>query len=503
MSKKELALTLPEAPAAVVTETSEEDIKSFKKKTVSGAVSFFIRTVILQLLGFAAQFFLASRLNPSDFGIYGIVIQLNALLTFFSDIGLGATLIQRQAHPTTEEYRTVFTVQQIVTWLVFLLTASFVILGLFTEKIGYEGNLLLLAFALSLPIGSLRTIPTLILERKLDFSKIAAAQLIEQVIYNIVLIGLVLMNWGVLAYAIAVLVRTIVGVIATYRFQSWSFGLAWHKKSFKSVIGMGMKFQTNDLLARIKDQLFYLVFAWALPLEQFGYIQWAKGWSQYPYNLTVQNVIQITFPVYSRLQHDPRLLAKAIEKSLFFISLGIFPILVGMCIFIQPFTDLYQNWGKWQPGIFSFILFTISIGFAAISTPLTNTLNAIGKINTTLKLMIMWTALTWTLTPLFIWPLGYGFDGVAITSFVISITSIIPVIIVKKIIPFSMWDQIWRQLLASMIMAIYGYYFISTWSSSWENFGIGIASAGLLYVVVMLLCGYDKTKTEVQSLINK
>ena len=62
----------------------------------------------------------------------------------------------------------------------------------------------------------------------------------------------------------------------------------------------------------------------------------------YPYNLTVQNVMAITFPTFSRLQKRPALLKKAIEKSIFFISLSIFPILVGMSVFIQPLTRVFS-----------------------------------------------------------------------------------------------------------------------------------------------------------------
>jgi hypothetical protein len=74
------------------------------------------------------------------------------------------------------------------------------------------------------------------------------------------------------------------------------------------MLGFGAKFQLNDFLARIKDQLYFLVLGQVLPLNQFGFIQWAKNWSMYPYNLTVQNVMAITFPTFSRLQKRKDLL---------------------------------------------------------------------------------------------------------------------------------------------------------------------------------------------------
>jgi len=303
---------------------------------------------------------------------------------------------------------------------------------------------------------------------------------------------------GSIAYAYAILARSIVGVVVMFVLQPWSIGFALNKTSLKSLLGFGVKFQINDFLARIKDQLFYLVLAMFLPLRDFGYIQWAKNWSMYPYNLTVQNMMAITFPAFSRLQGHSLALKKAIEKSLFFITAAIFPILVGMSVFIFPFISLVPKWGKWQPAALSLILFSLSIAWSAVSTPLTNTLNAIGKINWTLKLMVMWTVLTWILTPVGIY--FFGFNGVAISALLISFTSVLSVYFVKKIVPIDFIDQVWRQLLASVVMSIVGVIGMQFWSQGYLQFSAGVILTGLTYAVTLLIVGKDKVLTEIRSL---
>jgi O-antigen/teichoic acid export membrane protein len=312
---------------------------------------------------------------------------------------------------------------------------------------------------------------------------------------------LVLRGYGLEAYSWAIIARGIVGVITIYILQRWPLGFALDKVALKTILGTGIKFQASDLLARFKDNLTYLIIGWMLPNKEFGYITFAKQFSQMPYNMTVQNVIAITFPAYSRLQKDTVRLGKAIEKTLFFISLSIFPILGGMVVFVQPLTEVVTEYQKWQPAIPLFILMTLSIGWGAISTPLTNTLNAIGQINTTLKLMLMWTALTWILVPISIWQ--FGFTGVGVAAFLISFSSVLPIYYVKKTIPIQAWSQVWRQLLATVVMVVVGYLGLDYWGQNIWWLLTGMIIVGSSYLVSFGLIGWRRLAIELQSLRNK
>ncbi len=481
--------------------TQNDNVHELKKKTVSGAISYMARTLVLYSIGLAASAVLGAYLTVSEFGIYGVVTQIIGLLTFFSDIGLASALIQKKDEPTKVEYRTVFTVQQALSWLIFLITVVLYFSRILEPKIGHAGAMVLLALGLSFPLASLKTIPSVILERKLDFSKLVFPQVIEQIAYSGLLIFFAMKGYGVASYTIAILARSILGVLTMYWIQRWPFGIAWDKTALKEMLGTGVKFQLNDFLARIKDQLFYLVLGIYLPLNEFGYISFAKQWSMMPYQLTVQNVIAITFPTYARLQHDKSLLRKAIEKTLFFISLLIFPMLVGMCILIVPLTQLIVKYQKWQPALLTFFLFTLSIGWSAISTPLTNTLSAVGKINQTLRLMIIWTVLTWILTPIGV--IFFGFNGVALAAMAISFTSVLPIYYVKKIVDIQVWENVWRQFVAAVVMSLVGVFLLPFMKSSFLQVGIGGLAMAASYGTILLIIGKQKLVTELQSLRNR
>lgn len=479
---------------------SQDYVAHVKRQSVRGAASFFLRTVLLQAIGLATIFILSSFFSPEDFAVYGIVVQIIGILVFFSDIGLAAALIQAKSSPTENDYKTAFSLQQLLSWLIFGICVLIATSGFLVDKTGAQtANWILLALGFSFPLASLKTIPAIQLERELDFSKLVIPQIVEQLLFNIILVALAWQGMGAMSYAPAILIRSIVGVVVMHLIRPWwpKFGI--HPSSVKKLLGYGVKFQLNDLLARVKDNLFFLALGLYLPLKDFGYVQWAKNWSMYPYNMTVQNVMAVTFPTFSRLQGQTHLLKRAIEKSLFFISLAIFPILIGMSVFIYPLVTLISQYNKWQPAVLSVIMFTLSILGSALSTPLTNTLNAIGKISTTLKLMVFWTTLTWVLTPLLV--IRFGYQGVAISALVISLTSVMPFWFVKKYVPIEPWDQVWRQVLASLLMAMIGVLGMPWWLTSLPMMMIGMILTSLVYLVVLILTGYQKLKFEVRSIL--
>lgn len=477
---------------------SDEEIRSIKTRTVTGAFSYFFKTLLLQGLGLVTIFLLSAFFEPEDFGVYGYVVQIIGLLIFFSDVGLAAALVQKKQEPTLTDYRTAFTVQQILSWLIVLIVLIINATGIVYRTVGQQGEWILMALAISFPLASLKTISSIQLERELKFSLLIIPQIFEQLAFNGILVYFAWKGMGAGSYTWAILARSILGTIVMLIIRPWKIGLSINKKSLKSMIGFGAKFQFNDFLARIKDQLYFLVLGQVLPLNQFGFIQWAKNWSMYPYNLTVQNVMAITFPTFSKLQKRKDLLKKALEKSIFFISLLIFPILTGMCLMISPLTQVVEQYEKWQPAVASFIFFALSIGWAAISTPLVNALNAIGQINKTLKLMIIWTTLTWTITPITI--LLFGFNGVALAALIVSFSSFLSIKFVRKYVDVDIWQQVWRQLLSVIGMTVVGFALQSLASQSISRFIFSALIIGLSYLIILIIIGHDKLIKEIKSL---
>ena len=463
-------------------QTENEKIQS---KSIQGAMGYALRSLLIQGIGFVAVLLLGYYLSPSDFGVFFSVSAAVNFFTFFSDVGLASALIQKKEEPTVLELRTTFVIQQLLSWGIFALIV--VLTPYWKNELHFEAAALGVMYALgfSFILASFKTIPSILLERKLEFQKLVMPQIIENLVFYGVAVYLASQKYGVSSYIYAILARGIIGVILMYSIQTWDIGLAFSKEALKTLMRFGVKFQLNDLLARIKDDLFIVVLARYIPLNQMGFVSWAKRWSMFPYQLTVNSVMSVTFPTYARLQHDKALLTKAIEFSLYMIALVVFPMIIGMIVVLVPVLNLIPGYAKWLPAATSFYFFGINIMWAALSTPLTNTLNAVGEINKTLKLMIMWTSMTWLFTPIFIH--FFGFEGVSIASAIIALSSVVTVYYVKQIVPIAFVRVVYKQLLAGICMGAVLFLVRERWIHSLPQIALAGVFGALFYVMLMSL----------------
>ena len=115
--------------------------------------------------------------------------------------------------------------------------------------------------------------------------------------------------------------------------------------------------------------------------------------------------------------------------------------------------EIFPAYQKWEPALISLYFFALNTIFSSLSTPLTNFLNAIGKVKITLYFMTFWTAATWILTFILIRKIGY--NGVAIGSFLVSISSVFVIVIAKRYLNFSIVRPVMPQIIATLTMLLF------------------------------------------------
>lgn len=462
-------------------------------KSVKGVFALVSRSFLIQIFGIVTSLLLTIFLDPGSFGVFFVVSSIIVFFNYFQDIGLAAGLIQKKEEPTKSDLRTVFTIQQALVLLLIIPAVFFS--GRISQfyNLNDDGHILLIALLVSFFLTSMRTIPTVLLERKLDYGKLVIPQILENVVYNACLIVFAVMGFGVKSFTIAVLARSIVGLVATYAIQGWPIGIAFNSTSFKKLISFGIPFQTNSILALIKDDFLTIYLGKILPLSQVGYIGFAQRLSFLPLRLVMDNIIKITFPSFSRLQHDPHALKIGIEKSLFIISSAIFPVTVGIIAFSPFLVEFIPKYQKWEPALISVTFFSLSTVLSSISTPLTNFLNAIGKVKITLYFMVFWTAAIWLLTPLLVFRIGY--HGVALSSFLVSLSSVFVFVIARRYVSFSVIRPIHKQFVSACAMFVLALVLKGFVNNFLMMVIVGIITLVFYIMCMMLLARNDIIKT--------
>jgi len=461
------------------------DITLITRRSIRGVLALVSRTFIMQIITFVAGFLLTILLDPSVFGVFFVVSAAIAFLSYFSDIGLAAALIQKKENITEEDLKTTFTIQQI------LVVGVVTIVLFFSKDIGSfynldkQGVVLLQALAIGFFLSSLKTIPSVILERSLKFERLVIPQIVETIFFNVTASTLAFLGVGITSFTFAVLARGVSGLIAIYIISPWRIRFGFYKESAKKLLSFGIPFQFNSFLALVKDDLLVVYLGKVLPLNQVGFIGFAQKWAFTPLRLIMDNVIRITFPSFSRLQDEKKVLTKAIEKSIFAASFFIFPSLLGLVILAPYFIEIIPRYSKWEPSILSLTFFAINAVFSSVSTPLTNALNAIGKIKTTLYLMIFWTVCTWVLTPLAVF--YFGFNAVAAVSALISTSAFLVVFIVRRHIKFNFLRAIIYPLISSLVMGVAIYSLGVEFVKDIWSLILVIAGGAILYFTVIFL----------------
>jgi len=435
------------------TDQSEElNPQMVNSRVRKGVVVLTARTIFIQIISFSANALLTVFLLPVEYGVFFLVSAVINFLGYFSDIGFAASLIQKKEKLSDDDLKTIFTAQQIlVLGLLVLVVLVTPIIGNF-YNFDQTASYLLWALAFSLFLSSLKTIPSVLLERKLEFNKLVIPQIVETVIFNITVVYLAWKGFGVSSFVAAVLFRGLSGLVVTYIVSPWMPSFSFSLKSFKGIMKFGIPYQANAFLAMIKDDGMTLFLGSILGVHGIGLLGWAQKWAYAPLRFFMDQVIKVTFPAFSRLQDNRLELSKAVSKAINFVCLLVFPSLVLLVIIAPSLVQIIPKYNKWEGALFALTILSVTSALAAITTPLTNTLNAIGKISLTFKLMIMWTVLTWIFVPFL--SLSFGLNGAAVGFTLVGLSSFLAMYLVSRYVDINYLAVVGKPILASIVIAV-------------------------------------------------
>ncbi len=479
----------------------ENSNSSIIEQTLKGIVAFISRTVILDVLTVGTSIIIFSIFTPAQVGIYTVVIAIQRVISFFTDFGFGAALVQKKEELTREDLRTSFTLQAALTGGVFFLTLILRSPLSSLLRLNNDAYGLLLALVFTIFLSSFKVIPSILLERKIHFHKLVIPQLVESVVFNLILLTLVLNRFGITAYTWAFLVSSISSVPFYFLVSPWEFGVGVHKASLVH-LKFGLQFQAKNVLATIKDDFLTVILARFLSFAQIGFIGVAQSLAFYPYRYFVDSVTRVTFSTYARFQDDKKMLRLSIEKSLFFVALIMFPLLTGLIIAGPSLIRYFPHWhNKWEGAYISVVFFSLNAMVSSLSGILINVLDSNGKVKWTLQLMVVWTILIWIITPLMIH--FYSYNGVAIASFLVTLTILYTVHLVRKIVDFKFWGSIYQPIVSAGIMGIITYFSCAYFVRSLPELIIMSTVCGGIYFSIMYAFKGKEVVSDIRRIIKK
>ena len=455
--------------------TEELSLDIIKKRVVKGVVVLTGRMFLLQVFSLVAYFFLTILLSVEQLGVFFLVSAVRNFFGYFSDIGLAAAIIQKKEKVEEIELRTTFTVQQILGVVIILVLFATTPLFQSLYKLSQPSIYLLWALGFSLLFSSLRSVPSALMERELQFGKLVIPQMFEMLLFHGITVVLAFAGLGITSFTIATIISGITGLVLTYYMRPWTPALVFNKAAFHRLLRFGLPYQVNTFLAVAKDDGMTLVLGGIIGPAGVSFVGWAQKWANAPLRFFMDSVIKVSFPAFSRMQHNKSELSAAVSRAIFFICSLAFPAIIGLALIAPSLTEIIPKYEKWQPALLALILIGINAGFAAVTTPITNMLNAIGKISITFRLMIMWTLLTWIFIPIL--AVRYNVNGVALGFAIVGMSSLVAIIWSNKFVNIDFIGSVFVPLVSSLGMGV-------------VVFVLGnIIPLGILGVISMLVIG--------------
>jgi len=394
---------------------------SLAKRTADNILWKGGSTSIVTVWTFVVLAVLANILEPSDFGLRGIILIMMGLLTLLADMGLGAAIVHERT-VSREQFSTVFFLNVGVGFVLAatMFFGSKALAAFFQEeRLGPILKVMSLAFV----ICSFGSMFMALLQKKLDFktrSKIEIAEALTSGVSSIVFALLGRGVWSIVyGYILGAFLRVVLLWISADMRPAWFFRLG----EVRSFLKFGVYVLGEQIVGFTSQNLDNIIVGRFLGMEALGYYSLAYSLMLTPAWKISDSVTRVIFPTFALIRDDNARIRDGYLRVLKFIALATFPIMAGM--FAVSRSLIASVYGaKWLPAAAVLEVFCIVGAIQSILSTTSAVQYAKGRSDLSFKLNFV--ALIGNLVAFFV-GVRYGIMGVAI-AFTIWTVILSPVI---------------------------------------------------------------------------
>lgn len=457
----------------------------FRGRTLRGFLLFGAQRVVSLLVTVAGGIALARLLTPEEFGLYAILAFAIGLGVTFSDLGLGAALVQRRDLDPSQSLGVAFALNLgLATALALALTALAPVLARWLAT-ATDVTAPLRCLALLLVLASLRMPAVVLLERRLAYLPLTIAETADTVVFFAVAVAAALAGAGLWSFVLgAVLARaTNVGILwgATRSLPS----LRWRPRDLAPVLKFGVLFQASALVILARDAaLPTVVTAWS-GVTAVGLLNWAATLAFQPLQI-VSIAGRVLFPALSRLQGDARRFAEATERALNRVATILYPTALLLLAGADPIVRFVFG-PAWIPATPALRLFCVTALLGGTATIIVHVLYSLGRADLVLRLNLLWAAIVWGVTVMTVpW---LGFIGFAVASTCMAATVVLAASALRRLVPVRLLRAVRVPLAAGVASALVLGVLAIVWIHDIPSLLIGGGVAVVTYVGFVALLG--------------
>jgi PST family polysaccharide transporter len=336
------------------------EVASIGQRGRAAIIQLTLRTGLLRVISLIGTVLLARILAPADFGAFARIVLVASALTPFGDLGLGATLIQHKVPPTERDLATVFTAQQAM-WLILLALAWLAapLIRSVWSDMPADAEWMIRIAAVAVWLNQIRSVPSAMMSRVLRFGPLATIEVVQQIAYVVVSVGLAIAGAGVWSFVIGLLVQFALGSLLTYIVWGHRPHLGIDRAALRGLMGFGLYYQASNILVVFREALIPVYGGLAGGNTAIGFLTFGQRFGRLLGG--VDEIIgRVAFPAFSRLQTDTRRRALALLHVVETTSI-VFGLVLGWAIAVGPTLISVAFSDTWLPAVPVFQLTAVAV----------------------------------------------------------------------------------------------------------------------------------------------
>lgn len=423
--------------------------ESLKNQTVTSVIWSAIQRFGSLAISFISSIILARLLMPEDYGVIGVLTIFIALSITFIDGGFGSALIQKK-NPTQTDYSTIFYWNILLSiFLYFILfisaplIAAFYDMSILIRVLRVEGIILI--------INAFQIIPNNKLRKQLKFKPLSIIFMLSA--FFSVCTGIILAYYGFGVWSLVAqqLTNGLFITLMLWMYNKWVPSLVFDKKSFTELFSFGGFLLISNLINTFCNNIQGLIIGRLFSVRDMGFYSKARSLEEVPSNGISDVIMQVTYPVFSKIQDDKERLKNILSNIVSSIAFITIPIMLLLIVIAKPLIILLFS-DRWIESIPYFQILCI----AGIATSLQginyNVVAAVGKS----KILFKWVVIKRIIGLCFlglglIWGIKGLLWGMVAASYTIYI---INAAIASKVIGYKLIFQL-KDLLPTILIALF------------------------------------------------
>ena len=454
--------------------------KNLKQKTKRALYWKFAEQFSNYGVTFIVGIFMARMLSPSDYGITALPAVFMAIAAAFVEAGFTSALI-RKPEIDDDDLTTTFIYSTIVGLLcyVLLFISSPWIADFYNTPVLKP---LMRVTALSFIFYPIGVPQTILLKRKLDFKTPAKIAVSVRILSGAVGLTMAYTGYGVWALVISTLFSSVADTILKLIFVRWLPRGKWSKESFAYLWNYGNKMMASGLLTTIYNNITPIIVGKFYSTSDLGIYNRAHGYALLPSQQIHSVVMEVSFPVLSKIQDDTEKLLATYRRTINTSTFVIFPIMMLLAALARP-VIIVMITEKWADCIILLQLLCFALMWYPVHGINLNMLMVKGRSDLFLKLEIIKRALGITVMCCSL-PFGLvAFCGAQIASSVLSVY--INTWYTGKFYDFGFFKQM-KDILPTLILGLIMFASVTLFIQLLDNRMLQIILGGLLGVSIYL-----------------